>query len=77
MYICVHVTPEYNLCVICQELSMLFFETGLSMAWNFPARLGYLAGEPQGVTWLCLPGLVYQVFTITSRLFTWVLRSDL
>lgn len=77
MYICVHVTPEYNLCVICQELSMLFFETGLSMAWNFPVRLGYLAGEPQGVTCLCLPGLVYQVFTITSRLFTWVLRSDL
>lgn len=39
----------------CQSFNF-FLEKGLSLTWNSPSRLGWLARKPQGSVYPCLPG---------------------
>lgn len=71
--LCIHVKVRGQPCVFSKSLPILFFETGISLSWNSPSRLNWLARKCQGLShsFLCSAG-------ITSRLnkpgsFMWIL----
>lgn len=58
-----------------------FFDTGLSLAWYLPIKLGWLYSEPQESTYLCLLSIItsmyhYAWFNVSSGDQVWVFMCE-